>query len=139
MGFTPRRVAPAYWVAAGSVTLLGLYNVFTFGSPVLLFGLALLVLGPFRRRRSVFWPGVAAVLAFISAFLLVMPLDCATSGNPTPPVSTWCRNALGVHWSRQGVYSPGYRPALIAGLVAGMLAALVARRLVTGRIATRPA
>jgi hypothetical protein len=50
-----------YWAFATIVVGLG---IIAFAWQLLLLGLALLVLGPFRDRRLVFWPAIAAVVVF---------------------------------------------------------------------------
>lgn len=50
-----------YWPFATIVVGLG---IVAFAWQLLLLGLALLVLGPFRDRRLVFWPAIAAVVVF---------------------------------------------------------------------------
>src|SRR4051794_33881727 len=70
---------------AGAVVLvvLGGLSLFSIGAPLLLTGLAMLGCYPWRDRRDVLWPSLAAVWAFIVGYLLVAPLGCTTSSIPS--------------------------------------------------------
>lgn len=122
--------AVAYWVLASALTLFGMVAIFSIGAPFFVLGVTLLVVGPFRRRRAVFVPAVAGVLAFIVAFILVTPLECATMVIPGGPGHTTCTNIIGIDYSGNGSYNPSLLPALIAALVAAAVVSITVRMLV---------
>ena len=64
-----------YWIAALLLVAFGFITGFSIGPPFLLVGLAMLVLGPLRRRPRLYWPPLVGVLAFI---LGVVPLVTAS-------------------------------------------------------------
>lgn len=74
-----------YWVAALAVIVLGFLTGFSIGVLLLPIGLAMAVLGPFRHRPLIFWPPMAALLAFLVGFVAVAPLICAADGVVAAP------------------------------------------------------
>lgn len=133
-----RTTAVLYWTAAIALTVFGFIDLIAVGFPFLVLGLALLALGRNRHRRTVFWPGVVGVLAFLVAAILLAPLWCVTTSPPVNAFSplvdrTECANLVGIDYSGLGNYRPPYVPALVAGFGAAFAAAaltwvLVARR-----------
>lgn len=126
----------SYW---GVVLLLALFGVIasaTIGLPFLLLAVALIVLAPWRHRRRVFWPGLAAVGGFIAAFVVVTPLSCTTTAefqraNEEQPRSTGftdCTNLIGIDYSGAAGYQPSRLPAFGVALAAAATATTVTRR-----------
>ncbi len=115
----------AYWAFAACVTAFGMVGIFSIGAPILLIGLTLLVVGPWRHSKTVFWPAITAVLCFIVGYVLVSPLGCTTSATSFIETEsgkklvskghTVCDNLLGIDYSGAGTYNPSPIPALIAG------------------------
>jgi len=119
-----------YWVIVSLLIAFGYADLVAIGAPILVLGLGLAVLGPFRRRASVFWPGIVGVLAFIVSFLLLAPLGC------TPPIyssvgsgrvkiigNRVCSNLVGFRYfgGRNFNYEPSLLPAALIGLALGVL------------------
>jgi hypothetical protein len=131
----------AYWLLAVAL-VLGVVAVFSIGAPFLLLGLALLVLGPLRSNRAVFWPAIAGALGFICAFVLVTPLGCSSTVSPTAGQTRTalqaaqrveCGNIMGIEYSGTGDYRAPLLPALVAGLAGAGAAAAVVRRATVAR------
>ena len=112
----------AYWVATLALIVLGFLTGFSIGVLLLPIGLAMAVLGPFRQRPLIFWPPMAAVLAFLVGYVAVAPLICAADGGVGTGSTTLCSSLIGIGYSGTGAYNPSLLPAVLAGLA---LAALV--------------
>jgi hypothetical protein len=54
----------AYWITSLGLIAFGFLGMFSIGRPFFLVGLAMLVLGPVRRRPMIFWPSLLAVVAY---------------------------------------------------------------------------
>jgi hypothetical protein len=116
-----------YWVLALVITVFGFLTGFSIGAPFLLLGLALLVLGPFRRRPRVFWPSLVAVTAFVLTVALLIPLSCEATSEAGGGSSTVCRSIAGPTWSGTGLYNPpreAYQMPVRAGAAVAIGAAL---------------
>jgi hypothetical protein len=116
-----------YWVLALVITVFGFLTGFSIGAPFLLLGLALLVLGPFRRRPRVFWPSLVAVAAFVVTVALLIPLSCEATSESGGGSSTVCRSIAGPTWSGTGLYNPpreAYQMPVRAGALIAIGAAL---------------
>ena len=88
-----------YWITSLVLIALGILGIMTIGRPFLLVGLAMLVLGPLRRRPLAFWPPLLAVIAYNVAFWLVVPLYCSASSNPgVASTPTTCASLIGIGW-----------------------------------------
>ncbi len=125
---TPLYVA----IAIGSI-VFGVLGAFTIGVPFLLTGVAMLVVFPWRTRRDVVWPAVAAPWAFTVTYVLLAPLSCTTSASNGSLSHTECTNVLGIGYGGGGAYDPPLLPAFLAGLVASGLTVFVLRRLLAKR------
>jgi hypothetical protein len=68
-----------YWFAVVGLSLLGLVGVSSYGAPLLVIGLALLVVFPWRTRRTVVWSTVAGSIAAVAAYVLLAPLGCTST------------------------------------------------------------
>jgi hypothetical protein len=106
-----------YWVTTVSFIVIGFLGMLSIGRPFLLVGLAMLLLGPLRRRPAVFWPPLAAVIAWNVGFLAFAPMTCTTTetigvgssegGEPT----TVCSSLTGIAYSGRGLFNPSLEPA----------------------------
>ncbi len=88
-----------YWIVSVALIAFGIAGMMTIGQPFVLVGLAMVVLGPLRRRPLLFWPPLLAVIAYNLAFWAISPLYCsATSlaGGPAGP--TTCSSLFGIGW-----------------------------------------
>ena len=126
----PDRTA-GYWALVVVLCVFGIVGIFSIGMPILLLGLTLAVVAPWRSQPAVLWPAVTAVVAFVAGFLLVTPLGCSTSASSAssdvPAQTITCTNVLGIDYSGQGQYNPSQWPALLAGLALSALAAATVR------------
>ncbi len=122
-----------YWIVAVALLVFGFVAGFTIGQPFLLLGAAMLVVSPFRRRRLILWPALAAVVAFDIGYLAVAPFGCTATGIVGGVSSTVCSSLGGIHYAGAGTYNPSLLPALIVGLgCAGIAAIAVAGALWRG-------
>jgi hypothetical protein len=118
----------SYWLAAVVLMAFGFVTGFSIGAPFLLVGLAMLVLGPFRGRPRLFWPALLAVIAFVVAVILVIPLSCEATSALGNDSYTVCRSIAGPTWAGPGLYNPpaeAFSLAVLAGLAAGGVAGVV--------------
>jgi hypothetical protein len=125
----------AYFAIAIALCAAGFIAILSVGAPLLLTGVVMLAASPWRERRGIPWPGIAAVWTFTFTYVLLAPLGCtaATSPGAAADSLTECTNVLGIDYRGGGTYDPPLLPALLAGLVAGALAALLLRRLLKPR------
>jgi lysylphosphatidylglycerol synthetase-like protein (DUF2156 family) len=115
-----------YWLATLALIAFGVLAIFSFGEFVLVLALAMVVLGPFRHRPAVFWPPMAAVIAFLVGYLAVAPLSCfATAVLPGEVSPVVCSSLLGVQYTGTTPYGPSTLPGVYAGLVAAAAAGLL--------------
>lgn len=79
----------AYWIASVALIGFGLVAGFSIGQPFFLIGLAMLVLGAFRRHPLVFWPPMLAVIAYNITYWIVtlLALWCETRCSSLPGLS----------------------------------------------------
>jgi hypothetical protein len=125
-----------YWVLALVLTVFGFLTGFSIGAPFLLLGLALLVLGPLRRRPRIFWPALVAVTAFVLTVALLIPLSCVATSEAGGGSSTVCTSIAGPTWSGTGIYNPpreAYQMPVRYGTVVAIGAALTTLALLTVR------
>jgi hypothetical protein len=111
----------AYWILALVVTGFGLVTGFSIGQPIFLIGLTLLVLGRWRGRPRVFWPGLLGVIGFDLGFLLTAPLSCTATSIDLGPTIVECRGALGSVRLPEGMMNPSLEPALLAALASAFV------------------
>jgi hypothetical protein len=115
-----------YWVFALAVVVLGFLTGFSIGVFILPIGVALVVLGPIRHRRTVYWPILMAVVGFVVGYLLFVPLTCtATTAIPGGDRTTVCQSILGPEYRSVGVSEPPTDLARLAGLIGAALGAVV--------------
>ena len=111
----------AYWILALLVTTFGFVTGFSIGQPILLLGLALLVLGRWRRNARVFWPVILGVVGFDLGFVLTAPWTCTATSFDLGPSVVECRGALGSARLPAGVMNPSLEPAVRAGLASAFV------------------
>jgi hypothetical protein len=138
-----RAGAIGYWVLAVVLVAFGYLSLFSMGAPFVLTGLAMIVVGRWRRNPAVVWPALIGVWAFVVGYVLAAPLGCTTSGGPAPALRgassspalshTVCTNILGIDYSGAGIYNPSLIPGFLAGLAAAILVAALTRRLLVRR------
>lgn len=135
-----RRSRPgtiAYWSLVVFLLAFGFLSLFSIGYPLMVLGIVLAVLEPYRGRRGVLAAGIASVFGFVVGYVLIAPIGC--SGTTTPstngslPVEgeTICRSVLGWNYSGDGANDPSLFPALIVGVLCAILVGFVAYRLAT--------
>jgi hypothetical protein len=118
----------AYWILAVLVTVFGFISGFSIGLPILVVGVTMLALGPFRARPRIFWPVFLGVVAAVVTFMAIAPFMCTGSaglGEGSTPTNTVCTSLIGIRWEAPGLENPSTQPVLIAGTVVGLVVALV--------------
>jgi hypothetical protein len=115
----------AYWAMTLALIVVGYLTLFSVGVLLLPIGLAMAVLGRFRHRQLVFWPPMAALLAFLAGYIAIAPLICAASDAPDGPSRTQCSSLIGIGYSGGGTYNPSLLPAALAGLALATLMGLL--------------
>jgi hypothetical protein len=68
-----------YWLLAGALIAVGVWGIFSFGLPLLALGFTLAVLSGARKLPHIFWPPIAGVILFFTAYLVVAPLGCRSA------------------------------------------------------------
>ncbi|MBA3877165.1 MAG: hypothetical protein C0498_09555 [Anaerolinea sp.] len=111
----------AYWILALLVTAFGFVTGFSIGQPIFLLGLALLVLGRWRRNARIFWPGLLAVVGFDLGFVLTAPWICTATSFDLGPSVVECWGALGSTRLPDGVMNPPREPAIRAAIASAFV------------------
>jgi hypothetical protein len=114
-----------YWITSLGLIAFGFVGMFSIGRPFFLVGIAMLVLGPVRRRPALFWPPLLAVVAYNGGYWAVAPLYCTATEAVGGPSTTTCSSVLGINYSGSGIYNPSLDPANIAGLLLAAVAFVV--------------
>jgi hypothetical protein len=123
-----------YFAIAITLCALGFVAIFSVGAPLFLTGIAMLVASPWRGRREIIVPIVAAPWAFTLTYVLLAPLSCTSTSSAGPLLSrTECSNVLGIDYRGGGAYDPPLLPALLTGLAVAGLTVLVLRRFLARR------
>lgn len=122
-----------YWLVALALAGFGFLAGFSIGQPFLFLGLAMIAVGPWRRRPRVFWPVIAGVVAFNVAYLAFAPLVCTATATVGGDTSTTCTNLLGIPYEGGAAYNPSLVPARLAALTAGLIVAVVSEAVVRMR------
>lgn len=125
-----RRV-DGYWIVSIGLVVFGLIAALSIGQPFLMVGLTLIVLRPLRRRPVLFWPPLAAVIAWNVGFLAIAPFQCTAQATTVAPglggtSMTTCSSLVGITYVGQGVYNPPLDPANNAALLVAAAAFIVA-------------
>jgi hypothetical protein len=100
-----------YWITSLGLITFGVVAMFSIGRPFFLVGLAMLVLGPLRRRPALYWPPLVAVIAYNVGYWAVVPLSCTATQAVGGASTTVCSSLLGFTWSGSGIYNPSLEPA----------------------------
>lgn len=116
-----------YWLVCVVLLGFGYLAGFSIGLPFFYVGLAMLVLRPLRRWNSVFWPLLAAVIAFQVAYFAVAPFYCSASQAIGGPTTTACTSLIGIRYEGGAGFDPPRAPALIAGVVTAAITAVAVR------------
>lgn len=69
----------SYWFVCACLLVFGFLAGFSIGLPFFHVGLAMLLLGPFRAHRFVFWPLLLAVIGYEVGFIAVAPFSCSAT------------------------------------------------------------
>ena len=114
-----------YWFFSLAVLLIGFLTGFSIGVFILPIGVALVLLGPVRRRPRVYWPALMAVVGFVAGYLLFVPLTCtATSATSGGEGATVCQSILGPGYRIAGMVEPPTDLARLAGIIGAGFAAV---------------
>ena len=121
-----------YWLVVILLCTVGVVGLFSFGAPLLLLGLALAAVSPWRTNRSAVSGAVVAVVAFVVVYVLLAPMGCTATATVTSAAGTGtgtvgrtvCANAVGIDYSGSTPYQPNLLPALAAAAVAAAASAL---------------
>ena len=122
----------AYVVLAIALVAFGMLAVFSIGMPFLLTGLAMIVLFPWRYRRDVLWPTLAAIWGLVIGYLVVAPWGCTAEVGSGAAATTTCDGVF-IDYSGGASYDAPLLPALVVGLVVGALSAWALRALIRSR------
>lgn len=132
------RTSRWYWVVAVALVLVGTVSIFSIGALLLLLGVGLLAVGPWRDRPGVVRAVVAGVVGLAVGYVLLAPLTCTsgasasispmTTDGGSPPGGTRCTNVLGIPYGGGPAYDPPLGPAFAGGLVVGAVSAALAFR-----------
>lgn len=122
-----------YWATTLALIAFGVVGILSIGRPFLLVGLAMLVLAPLRGRPVLFWPPLAAVIAWNVTFMAVAPGMCTATqtvgaGNPAGGLgesTTVCSNLIGITYRGTGTYNPSLEPANQVALVVAVATLLL--------------
>ena len=114
-----------YWITSLGLIAFGFLGALSIGRPFFLVGLAMLVLGPVRRRPTLFWPPLLAVVAYNVGYWAVAPLYCTATEAVGGLSTTVCSSVLGINYSGSGLYNPSLDPANMAGLLLAAVAFVV--------------
>lgn len=121
-----------YWILSLGLLSFGVIGLASIGRPFAIIGLAMLILGRLRKRPMLFWPPLAAVVAWNVGFLAIAPFSCtatATVGVGTTGTDegmTVCTSLVGISYSGRGIYNPSLEPANQLALLMSALAFVVA-------------
>jgi len=132
-----------YWILALVLIGFGFLSLFNIGGPLLLTGLAMVAVGPWRRRRDVLWPALVAAWSFALAYVLVAPLGCTSTSTAVPagPSTvgyTSCTNVLGIDYSGGGAYQAPLLPAVLVALTVAVVVGVAVRVVLSRREQRRP-
>lgn len=123
-----RPVRWPYWTLAIALIAFGAIGIFSIGLPFLALGLTLVAVAPLRRTAALFWPPIAAVIAFFAAWWLLGPVECISEVRATvvergaeapPPASenVTCESLVGISYDGEPFWL-----GPTAGVAAGALA-----------------
>ena len=115
----------SYWITSLAFIAFGVVAMFSIGRPFAMVGLAMLVLGPLRRRPVLFWPPLAAVVAWNIAYMAIAPSTCTATQtigavNPSGGLgesTTVCTSLIGITYRGGGNFNPSLEPTNQAALL----------------------
>ena len=127
----PERRVGGYWIVSIGLVAFGALAAFSIGQPFLVVGLTLILLRPLRSRPVLFWPPLAAVIAWNVAFMAIAPFQCTAQaiavGSELSSVSTTtCSSLSGITYVGRGIENPSFEPANQAALLVAAAALIVA-------------
>lgn len=130
----PRRVlrVGGYWIVSLGLVVFGVIAALSIGQPFLMVGLTMIALRPLRSRPVLFWPPLAAVIAWNVGFFAIAPLQCTATqavgvGSELGGASTTvCSSLIGITYVGRGIYNPPLEPANHAALLVAATAFSVA-------------
>jgi hypothetical protein len=126
-----------YWITTFGLIVFGFVGMLSIGRPLLLVGLALLLLSPLRRRPAAFWPPLAAVIAWNVGYLAIAPMSCTATqtigvgSESAGEAITLCTSLTGIVYSGRGVYNPPLGPANQAALMLAVVTFVIVLAAVT--------
>ena len=133
-----------YWMLAFVSIAFGVVAIFSIGLPFVVLGLLLVILGPFRTKRLVFWPALAGAILAIVGWMGTTPLSCKTSvgiqlllerGRDVAEGSTEGRTTCDrlLLPDAVGADEPSAWPSIATGLALGLVGATVTRTVLRRR------
>ena len=120
----PARMTVGYWITSLGLIVFGIVGAWSIGKPFLLVGLAMLLLGPFRRHSFSFWPPLLAVIAYNIGFWTVAPLYCSATSEVGSVGTTVCTSLIGIRYTGEGNFNPSSMPGVIAGVIFAAVTAI---------------
>lgn len=129
-----------YWITTCILIGFGFLGMLSIGRPFLMVGLAMLLLSPFRTRATVFWPPIAAIVAWNVGFLAIAPMYCTatqtvgTGSGVAGESTTVCSSLTGIVYSGRGIYNPSLEPANQVALVLAAVSFVLAFAAVRWRV-----
>jgi hypothetical protein len=124
-GMEGRSGGDWYWITSLGLIAFGFVGMFSIGGPFVILGLAMLVLGPLRRRPVLFRPLLAAVIAANLGYWAAAPLWCSAAsqaGGAEASTGTGCSSLIGIRYVASATSGPPPAPALEVALVAAIVA-----------------
>jgi hypothetical protein len=116
----------SYWITSLGLIAFGLVGMLSIGRPFFLVGLAMLILGPLRRRPALYWPPLVAVIAYNVGWWAVAPMYCTATQAVGGASTTACSSLIGINYSGPGIYNPSLEPANQAGVLMAVVVFVVA-------------
>jgi hypothetical protein len=114
----------SYWFVCACLLVFGFLAGFSIGLPFFHVGLAMLLLGPFRTYRLVFWPLLLAVIGYEVGFIAVAPFSCSATQQIGEPSTTVCLSLIGLRYEGVGTYNPSLVPGMVTGVAVATLTAI---------------
>lgn len=123
----------SYWIVSIALMAFGVVASLSIGRPFAMVGLAMLVLGPLRRRPVLFWPPLVAVVAWNLAFMVIAPSQCAATqtvrsvdlGGGLGESTIVCSSLIGITYTGSGTFNPSLEPANQAALLVAAFTFLI--------------
>ncbi len=105
-----------YLICSAVLILAGALFTFEGGAVLITVGLTLVLLAPLRGHRTLYWPSLSAIVLFLAAFVLTVPLSCSGPIGPSPGegVPWTCRSIIGI---TQTGRSASWTPSIAIGVL----------------------